>query len=85
MRATILWGYTMGLYNKLYPDMFLCDEVSYLRKKHVSWANSDQIGIIFAEMILGWYLYITCIIQYVIHICIHLYTIIHIIYMYITY
>lgn len=67
MRATILWGYTMGLFNKLYPDMFLCDEVSYLRKKHVSWANSDQIGIIFAEMILGWYLYITCIIQLYIH------------------
>jgi hypothetical protein len=62
MRATILWGHTMGLYNKLYPDMFLCDEVAYLRKKHVSWANSDQIGIIFAGMILGWYLYITCII-----------------------
>ena len=32
MRATILWGHTMGLYNKLYPDMFLCDEVAYLRK-----------------------------------------------------
>ena len=71
MRATVLWDYTMGVYNKLYPDMFLCDEVAYLRTTtcfmgqfRSDWNNIcwDDIG-----MVSVYYMY-----YIVIHIYIHL-------------